>query len=303
MGICEVQVDIDKIAQELGYTSDYVIPFKILSTNPTMAAVDEKSNVIIALNVLKPTLKFLTDEVSDTWYSHHYDNTDFTFDVTIGCDFVNESDIEIELAVDPAFIDKYNDSKGDVTEIMPEDAYTFPNKKLTLKAGENEVKTTLTIDGKNLKNWHSYAIPITVKSVSKYQFEETVQTVYAIYRPDNMQGWYTVEGLEKNTKDWSVSAYPIRRFIKKTGPYTYETGYGGRCYTDAETTAQPVNDRQYIVRDPLTNRLTIREGVYEDVNETNHYDPEKEELYICYEFKAWANWWTHEFMHSRSNSK
>ena len=141
-----------------------------------------------------------------------------------------------------------------------------------------------------------------MKSVSQYYFEESKKTIFVIYRPDNLQGWYTVEGLEKNSKDWSVSSYPIRRFIKKTGPYTYETGYGARCYCDAETTANASNDRQYIVRNPVNNQLIIREGVYVDMNASNYYDPEKEELYICYEFEGWPGTWTHELMHSRSNT-
>ena len=192
-------------------------------------------------------------------------------------------------------VDSYNKEGKDVIELMPEDAYSIQTTSITLKSGEKEAKTSVSVNGEYLKNWHSYAIPVTIKSVSQYYFEESKKTIFVIYRPDNLQGWYTVEGLEKNSKDWSVSSYPIRRFIKKTGPYTYETGYGARCYCDAETTANAPNDRQYIVRNPVTNQLLIREGTYIDMNASNHYDP-------CYEFEGWPGTWTHELMHSRSNA-
>ena len=92
--------------------------------------------------------------------------------------------------------------------MMPKDAYSIETTSIILKSGEKEVKTSVSVDGKSLKNWHSYAIPVTIKSVSQYYFEESKKTIFVIYRPDNLQGWYTVEGLEKNSKDWSVSSYP-----------------------------------------------------------------------------------------------
>lgn len=301
--ISNITVDIAKMADELGYGSDYVIPLKVESLNANMEETEGKTNVLLVLNVLRPTFRFANEEVSDIWFSQHYDDMNFTYDVEIDCDFTNEEDIHFELSIDPDAINAYNSRGKDIVEMMPQDAFSILDTNITLKSGEKEVKTSITVNGAVLKNWHSYAIPIKLKSVSKYYFDESKKTILVIYRPDNLQGWYTVDARDKNSKDWSVSSYPIRRFIKKTGPYTYETGYGARCYCDAETTANPPNARQYIVRDPATNQLVIREGVYEDMNASNYYDPEKGELTICYEFKAWPGTWTHEFMHSRSNSQ
>lgn len=300
--ISNITVDIAKIADELGYSSDYVIPLKIESLNSNIQETEGKSNLLLVLDILRPTFRFLNDEVTDVWFSQHYDNMSFIYDVVIGSDFICKEDIHFELTIDPEAVDSYNKEGKDVIEMMPEDAYSIQTTSITLKSGEKEAKTSVSVNGEYLKNWHSYAIPVTIKSVSQYYFEESKKTIFVIYRPDNLQGWYTVEGLEKNSKDWSVSSYPIRRFIKKTGPYTYETGYGARCYCDAETTANAPNDRQYIVRNPVTNQLVIREGTYIDMNASNHYDPAKEELYICYEFEGWPGTWTHELMHSRSNA-
>lgn len=301
--ISNITVDIAKMADELGYGSDYVIPLKVESLNANMEETEGKTNVLLVLNVLRPTFRFANEEVSDIWFSQHYDDMNFTYDVEIDCDFTNEEDIHFELSIDPDAINAYNSRGKDIVEMMPQDAFSILDTNITLKAGEKETKTSISVNGAVLKNWHSYAIPIKLKSVSKYYFDESKKTIFVIYRPDNLQGWYTVDARDRNSKDWSVSSYPIRRFIKKTGPYTYETGYGARCYCDAETTANPPNARQYIVRDPATNQLVIREGVYEDMNASNYYDPEKEELTICYEFKGWPGTWTHEFMHSRSNSR
>lgn len=301
--ISNIAVNIAKIAAELGYGSDYVISLKVESLNANIEETEGKTNVLLVLNVLRPTFRFTNEEVSDIWFSQHYDDMDFTYDVAIGCDFTSDEDVHFELSIDQEAINVYNSRNKNVVEMMPEEAFSIHETNITLKSGEKEVKTTITVNGAILKNWHSYAIPIKLKSVSKYYFDETKKTILVIYRPDNLQGWYTVDAMNKNSKDWSVSSYPIRRFIKKTGPYTYETGYGARCYCDAETTANAPNDRQYIVRDPITNQLVIREGVYVDMNASNYYDTEKEELTICYEFKGWPGTWTHEFMHSRSNSQ
>ncbi|WP_106830267.1 DUF1735 domain-containing protein [Parabacteroides pacaensis] len=301
--ISNISVDISKIASELGYGADYVIPLKIRSLNPAIRETEGMASVLLSLHVLRPTFKFVNEKVSDIWFSQYTDDTNFSYDVAIDCDFLPKEEVVFELAIDPEAINQYNEQENDRVEMMPQEAFSIENLNITLKAGEKESKTSIAVNGKLLKNWHSYAIPITVKSVSKYNFDEANKTIWVIYRPDNLQGWYTVEGLEKNSKDWSVGSYPIRRFIKKTGPYTYETGYGARTYCDGESAAGPVNNRQYIVRNPLTNQLVIREGVYVDMNASNYYDPEKEELYICYEFEGWPGTWTHEFMHSRSNSK
>lgn len=301
--ISNITVDIAKMADELGYGSDYVIPLKVESLNANIEETEGKTNVLLVLNVLRPTFRFANEEVSDIWFSQHYDDMNFTYDVEIDCDFTNEEDIHFELAIDPDAINEYNGRAKDIVEMMPQDAFSILETNITLKSGEKKVNTSISVNGAVLKNWHSYAIPIKLKSVSKYYFDESKKTIFVIYRPDNLQGWYTVDARDKNSKDWSVSSYPIRRFIKKTGPYTYETGYGARCYSDAETTANAPNDRQYIVRAPATNQLVIREGVYVDMNASNYYDPEKEELTICYEFEGWPGTWTHEFMHSRSNSR
>ena len=56
--ISNITVDIAKIADELGYSSDYAIPLKIESLNSNIQETEEKSNLLLVLDILRPTFKF-----------------------------------------------------------------------------------------------------------------------------------------------------------------------------------------------------------------------------------------------------
>ena len=165
--ISNITVDIAKIANDLGYRSDYVIPLKIESLNGNIQETKGKSNLLLVLDILRPTFKFSNEEVTDVWFSQHYDNMNFVYDVVIGSDFICKEDIHFELEIDPDAVDSYNKEGKDFIEMMPKDAYSIETTSIILKSGEKEVKTSVSVDGKSLKNWHSYAIPITIKSVSQ----------------------------------------------------------------------------------------------------------------------------------------
>lgn len=314
-GMFTINIDSKKIIAELGYGLHYAIPFKIVSANNNISIVPTKANVLLPIDILEPYLNIKGDQVTDIWFSHYDAVTNFTYQLGVMANFPNKWDIDIEFELDLPLIDAYNESNNDLIELMPAEGYLFPNKVVSLKANENEAFTEIKIDGTKLKNWHSYAIPLKVKSSSKFQFTEDKSSVIVIYRPDNMQGWYTTTRGENNTDDWSVNKpadntegfyrYPFKRYILKTGPFTYETGYGSRTYCNQTTPTGGRADRQFIFRNPKDNSLVIQEGDYaaRTENAGNYYDPEKEELTIKYEFAAWANWWTHEFMTDRTNDK
>lgn len=312
-GMFTVNIDSKKIITDLGYGLNYAIPFKIVSGNDNIAIVPAKANVLLPIDILEPYLNIMGDAITDVWFSHYDATTNFTYQLGVMANFPNKWDIDVEFDLDPSLIDTYNEGGKDPLEIMPQEAFSFSNKVVSLKANENEAFTTIQVDGKKLKNWHSYAIPLKVKSSSKFQFAEDKSSVMVIYRPDNLQGWYTTTRGDKNTDDWSVNKpdgegfyrYPFKRYILKTGPYTYETGYGSRTYCNQMTPTGSRADRQFIYRDPKDNSLVIQEGDYaaRTDNAGNYYDTEKEELTIKYEFSAWANWWTHEFMTDRTSEK
>lgn len=314
-GMFTVNIDGKKIIADLGYGLHYAIPFKIVSGNNNIAVVPTKANVFLPIDILEPYLNIKGDAITDIWFSHYDATTNFTYQLGVMANFPNKWDIDVAFELDPSLVDTYNKNGKDQLELMPQEAYSFTNKVVSLKANENEAFTDIKVDGKKLKNWHSYAIPLKVKSSSKFQFAEDKSSVMVIYRPDNLQGWYTTSRGEKNTDDWSVKKpadntegfynYPFKRYILKTGPYTYETGYGSRTYCNQTTPTGARADRQFIFRNPKDNSLVIQEGDYaaRTDNAGNYYDPEKEELTIKYEFSAWANWWTHEFMTKRTNEK
>ena len=103
-----ITVDIAKIPDELGYSSDYAIPLKIESLNSNIQETEEKSNLLLVLDILRPTFKFSNEEITDVWFSQHYDNMNFTYDIVIGSDFICKEDIHFELAIDSKAVDSYN---------------------------------------------------------------------------------------------------------------------------------------------------------------------------------------------------
>jgi hypothetical protein len=122
---------------------------------------------------------------------------------------------------------------------------------------------------------------------------------------DDLEGWYTVDRLPKNGE--SASRYPSdpqqrRRYIKRTGTTTWETGYLFHAYATSEsrTGTESAANIQHISLDPSTKKITVQQGVYATTTQLNQFNLETNELYIEYLYRDWSGWWNHERMHSRS---
>lgn len=239
---------------------------------------------------MKKRLRFLNGDV-DKCVSNADGAEPVNYEIKVGLvGFVNENGETVELETDGTKVESYNSANPDAEPLvlMPDNAYSFPDKVLTLAAGANSVTGLITVDPAKLENWKSYVIPLKVKS-SSIDFDNR-NSIMLICRIDNLQGWYMVEEMEGNQRDWSINHkdfgllnYPFARYIKKTGAYTYETGYFARSYTFEETTTITPNGRNIITRNPKTNAVDVHEGGYYSYS-LSSYDSKAGELTIHYNY-------------------
>lgn len=239
------------------------------------------------------------------WVGYYFKSSErITSTLQIGSNEFNQGEeVTISFDVDKSIMDEYNQSHGDALELMPGNAYSLSG--IVYTSAKEYQNMSLSINTSSLKDRHSYAIPVKIKSVSSNLIDETFSTALLIYRVDDLAGWYTVERLSKCGEP--ESAYPDgkRRYIKRTGEYTWETGYLFREYANSEESEQTgiTGSVQYITIDPSTKQLHIQQGSYGTNEDLNSFNAESNELIIDYEYSEWAGWWTNERMYNRGFTK
>ncbi|MDR0384709.1 MAG: DUF1735 domain-containing protein [Prevotellaceae bacterium] len=211
--------------------------------------------------------------------------------------------IPLQFEIDIPALERYNQENGTSIELIPEDAYSLPENYMFTGTADFQdlniqVNITAVQDGK------TYGLPLAIKPSAVASVSDIIPSVILIFHVEDLTGWYTVDRLEKcgeslsnysdNTEDW-------RRYIKRTGTYTWETGYVFYSYSvDEYHVSGNIADIQYITIDPATGDIFIQEGEYAISESRNSFDIGTNELHIEYLFRDWEGWWTHERMYNRS---
>ncbi len=241
-----------------------------------------------------------------TWVPYYLRSSDrITSSNLVGSDEFNEDEeVTISFELDHSLLEEYNATHVEQVSLMPEDAYTLSSEMVYTgtKDYQNlsfEILTTV------LNDRGFYAIPLKIKSVSADLIDETKNRVLFIYKVEDLAGWYTVARLEKCGE--GAGSYPAgaKRYIKRTGTNTWETGYLFRTYSSSEESGKTSvsADVQYITIDVNTKAIHIQQGSYATSQDLNVYNLVKNELTIEYLYSAWAGWWTHERMYNREFPK
>lgn len=248
---------------------------------------------------------FQFKDVPDYQYIGYYfrTNDEITTSFLLGSNEFNAGEeITIGFEVDPSLIKEYNETNNTDILLMPAEAYSLQDFRFN--STQTYQSFRITVNCSTLQDRKIYALPIKIASVSANMIEESGSVAFLIYHVDDLEGWYTVERLSKCGEP--ASKYPdgARRYIKRTGEYTWETGYLFSQYTSStDATGASPNQLQYITIDPGTKELHIQQGDYATSEDLNLFDPTTNELYIEYLYTAWAGWWTHERMFNRSIHK
>lgn len=249
-------------------------------------------------------ISFKFKQIPSMHYVGYYfkNNDEVTSTFSIGSNEYNENEkVTISLGIDPSLIDDFNKKNEMKLTLMPAEAYTLAD--IVYNGTLDFQPTQLVVHTGILQDRKTYAIPLKIESASDNPIEETGHTALLIYRVDDLEGWYTVERLPKCGENESSYPKGKRRFIKRTGAYTWETGYLFKSYADSENSTESEDKKQFITLNPDTKKIHIQQGSYATSEDLNTFDPITNELHIEYLYTAWAGWWTHERMFNRSSLK
>jgi|GEM_PF-1140759 len=220
-------------------------------------------------------------------------------------EFNADEQVSLSFSVDKPARDAYNQKNATNHQLVSPSMVTIPTSFVfTGKRSAEDMDVVLNFD--ELQDARSYALPITIKTVSSGGISATHATVILVYHVDDLSGWYTVERLASSGE--GAGAYPKpesdrRRYIKRTGALTWETGYLFGSYSKSENDVGGINTIQYIKLDPATKKIAIQQGNYAVAEQANLFDAGKNELTVKYLYRDWAGWWSHERMYNRSFSK
>lgn len=221
---------------------------------------------------------------------------------SIGSNEYNENEkVTISLSVEPSLIDNYNNKNEIKLTLMPSEAYTLTDVVFNGTKDFQEMKLAIRTD--KLQDRKTYAIPLRIKSAADNPIDESDRDALFLYRVDDLEGWYTVQRLPKCGEPESSYPKGKKRYIKRTGDYTWETGYLFKSYAESESTTESKDKIQFITLDPVSKKLHIQQGAYVTSEDLNIFDPVTNELHIEYLYTAWAGWWTHERMFNRGYLK
>lgn len=210
--------------------------------------------------------------------------------------------IPVQLEINASALDVYNQENNTTIELLPESACTLPDNYL-FTGTEDFQDFNVSVNMSTLQDRKTYGLPLRIKPSAMANVSDVMSSVILIFYVEDLAGWYTVDRLPKCGE--SEGEYPQdpesrRRYIKRTGEYTWETGYLFRTYVTDENHTGRSNDIQYITINPDTKEIFIQQNGYAVSESDNRFDVETNELYIEYLYMEWAEWWTHEKMYNRT---
>jgi hypothetical protein len=266
---------------------------------------NDYGEIVSVKGVADKLVAFRFEKDIDTQWVPYYLRQSDTYTTTLrvgSAEFNEDQKITVEVAVDQSVLAAYNQKNGTSYAILPAGTYTLP-ERLTYTGTTNYQDYNIQLDIPAIGDRKIYALPLRIASVSSAEISEIMSSVVVVFYVDDLEGWYTVDRLSKNGEP--ASSYPAnpldrRRYIRRTGTTTWETGYLFRAYSTSEEQTGTETAVQYISLDPATKQITIKQGSYPSNNHLNEFNITTNELHIEYHYPDWPGWWNHERMYNRS---
>lgn len=278
----------------------------------TLQSVDNENDLGQSVSVVGTPEKLVAfrfeKEIGVQWIPYYLRSTD-TYSTTLkvgSMEFNMNEATTIAFETDESLLSSYNEENHMNLKLLPANSYSLPDN-FQHHGTEAFQDLNIEIDASKLQDQSIYALPLRIKSAMPSAISDVMSSVVIVYSVEDLAGWYTVDWMPKNGE--SESQYPDnpaqrRRYIKRTGELTWETGYLFRGYTkDENNRPSGKGDIQFISIDPDTKEIVIRQGDYATSEDNNYYDFTENALYIEYLYSDWAGWWNHEKMHDRSLNK
>ncbi|MDR3247060.1 MAG: DUF1735 domain-containing protein [Prevotellaceae bacterium] len=278
----------------------------------TIQSVDKENDFgeTVSVSALPGKLvafRFERNPVPEFLPFHFKASDNHTTSLRVGSEYSENEQSIINFGINEQALTTYNQENGTTITLLPASAYTLPENYLFTGAA-NYQNLDIPLNIASLQDQKVYGLPLTITSISPSAavISETMSTVILVYHVDDLSGWYTVDRLPNCGE--GESAYPSdpaarRRYIKRTGATTWETGYLFQSYVNDENHTGGSTNTQYITIDPSTKQIHIQQNGYAVSTELNAFDMDNNELHIEYLYRDWSGWWTHERMYNRSFSK
>lgn len=278
----------------------------------TIQSVDKGNDlgeVVTVTAVPKKLVAFRFEKELGVQWLQYYLRTSNTYSTALkvgSMEFNMDEKTSISFEVDKSLLDLHNEKNSSNLQLLPENAYSLPENYQHFGVIDYQ-DLNIEINVSVLKDQTSYGLPLRIKSAGSASVSQIMPSVVLEYCVEDLAGWYTVDWLPKNGE--SQSNYPAnpaqrRRYVKRTGETTWETGYIFRSYTkDEDQRSNSKSDIQFISINPDTKEIIIQQGSYVTSTNNNFYDSAINELHIEYLYRDWAGWWNQERMHSRSLKK
>lgn len=159
-----------------------------------------KSPSTVGFSTIEDNPVSITDGV--TLYSRAFDivpaGVNSAFGISYGGGVAAPGDVTVDVALDQAALDKYNQAHpdDDPYQILPESQYTIASKTVTIKSGEKKGFMNVLFKTASFDLTTSYVLPLTIKSTSKGNISGNYGTVlYIIGAKNQYDGVYTLKGV------------------------------------------------------------------------------------------------------------
>ena len=291
------------IPELLVFDGEYT--FKVQSVDKDL----DVGETVSAKAIAGKLVAFRFEKDLDTQWVHYHLRTSDTYTATLrvgSAEFDEGNAITINIEIDESLLTTYNQQNATNFALLPTGTYTMPTS-VAYTSTTTYQDFNIQLDVPAVGDRKKYALPLKISSVSDSQISEVMSYTVVTFYVDDLEGWYTVDRLSKNGE--GAGNYPTnpadrRRYIKRTGDYTWQTGYLFRSYATSEThvTTDP-NHQQNITLDPVTKVLTIMQGSLPISTNNSTFNIATNELHIEYLYRDWAGWWNHERMYNRSLKK
>jgi hypothetical protein len=229
-----------------------------------------------------------------TRYARSYEisntETDMLVQVSYSGSNVPTSDITVNLGLNPAAVEAYNDAHEEENIVLPATAFTMPSS-VVIKAGQRKADIIIKLRTNLFDLQESYILPLQITSTSAGAVSSNYGTVlYTVGAKNQYDGVYSLKGYVVRQGDtgglmgYTVSNFPNRELVtvgaNSVGFTQLWANGGGIAGIDGTT----------ITVNPTTNKVTMSASGNPALKnlETydNRYDPATKTFYISF---YWGN--------------
>ena len=216
------------------------------------------------------------------------DSINYTNSVVISSSDVLKEDLTVTLDVDDAARLAYNSSgAGFMYDALPDSAYLFPTRSVTIKAGEKAGYFTIKFYRLKIDQTKNYMLPVTIKDVQGQTIVDSLKTIYFHTVGNSLTGTYADSGSKTeyagadNTDPINnISSCPASKIIIAADSITSVLDYadlGSFGWQYIITYKKDTNEFDIVPNDVMNGPTGIQPGSF--IIDEKSYDPLTNKIY------------------------